>query len=77
VLGKLQLLFKLVGRLAVSEENPKMLVTVAEIEAKFKTKIDAMGKFLAGDNRANEMPALTALHVGKSKNLKNYPRYKY
>jgi hypothetical protein len=65
-LGSLQILFKLVGRLAVSEENPRLLVTIAEVEAKYETKIDVMGKFLAGDNRVNEMPALTVLHVRKS-----------
>jgi len=46
-------------------ENSQLIVTVKEVEEKYKTKIEFMGKFLAGDNRVNEMPALTTLHVCK------------
>jgi len=40
-------------------------VTVAEAEKRFGVDIPVGGKFLAGDNRVNEMPALTAVHTCK------------
>lgn len=40
-----------------------MLPTVAEVEKKMNKRIAFMGKYLAGDERVNEMPALTTMHI--------------
>lgn len=47
----------------MSIANPSLLPTVKEIENKYRTKIEVMGKFLAGDDRVNEMPGLTVMHL--------------
>lgn len=55
----------LTGRLLTNAENPNMLPTVAEVEIKISQRIAFMGKYLAGDERVNEMPALTTMHIRK------------
>ncbi|OXA57165.1 peroxidasin homolog [Folsomia candida] len=51
------------GRLAMSSENGRLLPPVKQVEEKYKTQIEFMGKFLGGDERVNEMPALTVMHT--------------
>ncbi|ODM94302.1 Peroxidasin [Orchesella cincta] len=51
------------GRLAVNTNNVWLLPTVAQVEERTNKKIPFMGKYLAGDERVNEMPALTTMHT--------------
>lgn len=44
-------------------KNPSLLPTVEEVEERMNKRIAFMGKYLAGDERVNEMPALTSMHI--------------
>ena len=53
------------GRLRTKADNPRLLPTVVEVEAAIGEHIEFMGLFLSGDERVNEMPALTTMHTRK------------
>ncbi len=51
------------GRLRTNAQNPKFLPTVAEIQRTSGEHFEFMGNFYGGEERVNEMPALTVMHT--------------
>ncbi|CAL8090344.1 unnamed protein product [Orchesella dallaii] len=51
------------GRLRVNSQNPNFLPTVEEIQRTSGEKFEFMGTFYGGEERTNEMPALTVMHT--------------